>query len=148
MAVQNIFQYRTSIEQAEKFRSAIKRFDALSLIKNGVDKMIADAQLQAMQSQLIDLEKQIIQFEEEQGNSGKRIHLDSFYSLGESLIKARIDQGLTQENLASRLGMFPQQIQRYEKTKYRSCSLRKLQLLIVALGLSFEAQITLLSEAE
>jgi HTH-type transcriptional regulator/antitoxin HigA len=42
------------------------------------------------------------------------------------LIQARIAQGLSQTDLAERLGMKPQQIQRYEATEYMSASLARL----------------------
>ena len=47
--------------------------------------------------------------------------------LSETLIRARIAAGLTQAELAERLGMKPQQVQRYEASQYASASLERLQ---------------------
>ena len=43
------------------------------------------------------------------------------------LIKARISQGLSQKDLAERIGLKEQQIQRYEATDYASASLSRIK---------------------
>ena len=50
------------------------------------------------------------------------------------LIKARIAQGLSQKDLAERLGLQEQQIQRYEATDYASASLTRIKEVVSALG--------------
>ena len=50
------------------------------------------------------------------------------------LIKARIAQGLSQKDLAERLGLQEQQIQRYEATEYASASLTRIKEVVSALG--------------
>lgn len=49
--------------QVKKFRDSIQNFDSMELIRSGVNPMIADAQLHALQSQLRELEKPLEQFE-------------------------------------------------------------------------------------
>ncbi len=44
-----------------------------------------------------------------------------------TLIKARISQGLSQRDLAERLSLKEQQIQRYEATDYASASLARIK---------------------
>lgn len=46
--------------------------------------------------------------------------------LPEMLIEERQRMGLTQKQLAERMGLKEQQIQRYESTRYQSASLRRL----------------------
>jgi transcriptional regulator with XRE-family HTH domain len=53
--------------------------------------------------------------------------LNSLDALPKVLIEARIAAGLTQEDLASRLGLKPQQIQRYEASDYQTASLARLR---------------------
>jgi HTH-type transcriptional regulator/antitoxin HigA len=55
--------------------------------------------------------------------------------LPEVLIKARIAEKLTQKELAQRLGMQEQQIQRYEADRFRSASLHRLIEIAKALRL-------------
>ena len=50
------------------------------------------------------------------------------------LIKARIAQGLSQKDLAERIGLKEQQIQRYEATDYASASLNRIKEVVSALG--------------
>lgn len=47
-------------------------------------------------------------------------------ALPESLIDERKKLGLTQKELAERLGIKEQQIQRYEATRYQSASLKRI----------------------
>ena len=49
------------------------------------------------------------------------------------LIKARISQGLSQKDLAERIGLKEQQIQRYEATDYASASLSRIKEVASAL---------------
>lgn len=46
--------------------------------------------------------------------------------LPEMLIEERYRLGLTQKQIAERMGLKEQQIQRYEATKYQSASLRRI----------------------
>lgn len=57
--------------------------------------------------------------------------------LASILIKARIARGWTQRQLADRLGVAEQQVQRYESTAYRSTSLARLCDIVDALGITF-----------
>jgi transcriptional regulator with XRE-family HTH domain len=50
------------------------------------------------------------------------------------LIRARISAGLSQRELAARLGLKEQQIQRYEATNYETASLRRVLEIAAALN--------------
>ena len=56
-----------------------------------------------------------------------------------ALVKARIMRGLTQRELAQRLHLKSQQIQRYESTEYKSASLSRLAAVADVLGVGFKA---------
>jgi HTH-type transcriptional regulator/antitoxin HigA len=70
----------------------------------------------------------------------KSLPRTSLESLPRTLVEARIATGISQAELAERLGMKPQQIQRYEATSYSSASLSRVQQVARALGLKLEAQ--------
>jgi transcriptional regulator with XRE-family HTH domain len=59
------------------------------------------------------------------------------------MIRARIALGLTQKQLAERVGLKEQQIQRYEENDYASASFSRLKEIIKALGLDIEQKIFL-----
>lgn len=57
---------------------------------------------------------------------GKKVIFTYLDNLPNMLIKKRRLNGWTQEQLAEKLGIKEQQVQRYESTKYQSASLRRL----------------------
>ncbi len=71
------------------------------------------------------------------------LELDSLADLPEALIRARIAAGLTQKNLAARLGLKEQQVQRYEATRYDGVSLGRVQAVADALELQIREQVIL-----
>jgi transcriptional regulator with XRE-family HTH domain len=54
------------------------------------------------------------------------------------LIKARIAAGITQKELAAKIGVQEQQIQRYESDRYASASLARLTQVAHALEIMFD----------
>ena len=58
-------------------------------------------------------------------------------------ITARIAAGLTQRDLAERLGLKPQQIQRDEATDFAAASLGRVTAVIAALGIEVRMEIRL-----
>lgn len=61
--------------------------------------------------------------------------LEAVEDLPKALIRARIAAGMTQEGLARRLGLKPQQVQRYEATDYESATFARILKVVQALGL-------------
>jgi AcrR family transcriptional regulator len=76
----------------------------------------------------------------------KTIELDSLDALPRVLIQARIAAGLTQEDLAARLGVKPQQIQRYEASDYQAASFARLREIARLLGLRVPESVELLQK--
>ena len=68
--------------------------------------------------------------------SNKGVVLEGVEDLPKALIRARIAAGMTQEGLARRLGVKPQQVQRYEATEYESASFTRILKVVHALGLT------------
>lgn len=65
--------------------------------------------------------------------------LSSFEELPQALVQARIAAGLTQKQLAQKLGVKPQQIQRYEANGYKGVAWDTAACVAEALDLSFQA---------
>ena len=63
--------------------------------------------------------------------------------LPEALIRARIAAGLSQKELAGRLGLKEQQIQRYEARRYAGASLDRIQAVADALGMQIHERVVL-----
>ena len=72
------------------------------------------------------LSEQIREYEELKSGAVDVLKAESLDELPGILIRARIARGLTQAQLAERIGVKEQQIQRYEAEEYGSASLRRL----------------------
>lgn len=133
--ITNERQYKITRSEAEKFRKALQDFRPLNLIKDGIDPMIAEAQKRAMESQLTTLLETLDRYESLQAGEVETLESDTISSIGRQLIEARIARAFTQKELADRLGMKPQQIQRYETEEYMSANLPRLVEVADALGI-------------
>ena len=90
---------------------------------------------EAMESEAEALRTQIKRYEDlRKGRIGSR-KLDSLRELPVALIEARIVAGLTQKELARRLGVPEQQVQRWESSLYSGVGVGRLQEIADALGL-------------
>jgi transcriptional regulator with XRE-family HTH domain len=69
--------------------------------------------------------------------------VESLDDLLQSLILARVARGMTQKNLAERLGMREQQIQRYEATCYAGASMKRIMEIADQLWIAFRGKVTL-----
>jgi len=69
------------------------------------------------------------------------LELNSLKDLPEALIRARTASGLSEKQLAARLGMKDQQLQRWESTRYAGISLDRIQA--VALGVTIREEVIL-----
>src|SRR5439155_18397183 len=94
-------------------------------------------------SQLEELREQLTAYEALRRGEVSILELDSLAELPNALIQARAAVGLTQEELAGRLGLKKQQIQRYEATHYAGVSLERIQAVADALGVTIREQVLL-----
>ena len=137
--ISNERQYRITKAQAEKFSHALRETGTRSKI----DPLLQKLEIDALRSQLQDLEQELREYELLRSGQESVLTLDSFAELPRALIKARVASGLTQKELADRLGLKEQQIQRYEATDYTTASVRRLKQVIEALGLRLHADVFL-----
>jgi HTH-type transcriptional regulator / antitoxin HigA len=137
--ITNERQYRITKSQAERFRAALRDFNEIDLVKQGVDPVIIAAQRASIEQQLTELEKDIAHYESLRSGRVKRLFPSKITDIGENLIEARISQGLSQKSLAERLGMKEQQVQRYEQERYLSANLIRVAEVAEALQLDLFA---------
>lgn len=141
--IKNDRQYRITKTEAEKFAKTLAHFIAYSDKDEKMHPVHRQAQIDALQSQLDDLYAEIEEYEALKSGKYKVIELDSFEELPRALIQARIASGLSQRELAERLGLKEQQIQRYEATEYASASFERLKEIIDVLGLKIQENIVM-----
>ena len=67
--------------------------------------------------------------------------IHSLTAIGRLLIAARITNGLTQQELAERLGVSPAQVSRDERNEYRGITVDRAQLILDSLGEKLSARL-------
>lgn len=101
------------------------------------------AMRQSVESQSADLRCEVEEYETLKTRQVSVLELHSLGELPDLLIKARIARGYAQADLARLLGYKPQQIQRYEATRYHSVSFHRLLGITRALGVDLYETATL-----
>ncbi|WP_216455256.1 helix-turn-helix transcriptional regulator, partial [Arcanobacterium phocae] len=105
------------------------------------DKLRHKAHLDALESQLEEMREEVEEYEKLKAGKIDLLSLESFARLPETLIKARIIRGWTQEQLAERLGVKAQQVQRDEANLYAGASFTKLLEILKALDIEVRGEI-------
>ena len=95
--------------------------------------------MDGMQSLIDEWSEQMREYEQLKSGPAT-LEVTSLRELPAVLVKARLAAGLTQKQLAHKLGVKPQQIQRYEATRYRTITLARMQEIADALGVRVEAK--------
>ncbi|KKB84723.1 DNA-binding protein [Devosia limi DSM 17137] len=123
-------QQSVSSAQLKKLRDALN----VATARVSDQAWLKQAEINALKSQIADIEAEILEYD--LLKSGQ-VSFSKTYSLEELprvLVQARIASGMSQTDLAEKLGMKPQQIQRYEATDYSGANLGRLVEVSKALG--------------
>ena len=141
--ITNERQYKITRSEADRFRRAIGELAARQAAPEGAHPRLVQAEREAMESQLVDLQAELAEYDRLKSPDLSVISIGSFEELADGLIKARIASGLSQKALADRLGLKEQQIQRYEAERYGSASYQRLREVAGALGVRIKNDILL-----
>ena len=82
-----------------------------------------------------ELEQEIAEYDRLKSGQIDKWPLESLQDLPNVMIKARIAVGMTQKELAEKIGVQEQQIQRYEANNYRAVGFERLQEVMSALNI-------------
>jgi ribosome-binding protein aMBF1 (putative translation factor) len=137
--IRNERQYRITKAQAEKFSRALEEASA----RTSTNPLLHQLGQDAIRSQLQDLQRDLQKYELLRAGQERVLTLDSLAEFPRALVKARIAAGLTQKDLADRLGLKEQQIQRYAATEYATASVARLMRVIEALGIRVREEVLL-----
>jgi DNA-binding XRE family transcriptional regulator len=121
--IANERQYRITKSEAQKFAASLEKFEVQP--PTDLHPLLIKAQRDALVSQLEELEEDILEYETLKNSGQTGLDLENILELPNALIKARIAVGLTQKELAERLGLKEQQVQQYESTFYKSANLER-----------------------
>ena len=113
--IQNKRQYNVTKKQIETLSEAL---EAAVQETTDMDPRLYEAMMAGTRSQIDDLKEELREFEELENAS--LLHIKSSEDFARVLIHGRVARGLTQNELAEKLNLKPQQIQKYEATQYRA----------------------------
>ncbi len=132
--IQNKHQYKVTNSKLKELEQSL-----VNLADNpeGLSERLWQSQQAGVRVWIDRLTAEIAEYDGlQQGASVFKI--SSLTELPIALIKARIASGMTQKELAEKIGIQEQQIQRYEANHYDSASFERLREVFVALGMSFK----------
>ena len=141
--IKNERQYRISKTQLEKFEQVLADTDKAAQSEN-IHPLLYTALREAMQSQQDSLREELAAYEALRDGNIREFPATSFDELPRTLIMARIAAGLSQKELAERLGLKEQQVQKYEATEYTSASMARVRAVIQALGVTVKEEVALM----
>jgi DNA-binding Xre family transcriptional regulator len=139
--ITNERQYRIANAELRRFEESLVAHDD-SQPSADVDPRVHQAMRDALASEADELRAQLQRYEDLRDGKVTERSLDSLRELPVALIEARIAANLTQRQLADRLGLSEQQVQRWEATTYAGIALDRLQDVADALGVQIRETIT------
>ncbi|MDE3132748.1 MAG: helix-turn-helix transcriptional regulator [Acidobacteriota bacterium] len=131
--ITNQRQYGITKAELARFEEALTQQRA-SEPSPGVHPRLHQAMQDAMESEIVELRAQLARYDELRSGRVVQRSLTSLRELPVALIEGRIVARLTQRQLASRLGVTEQQVQRWEANEYSGVSVDRLQDIADALG--------------
>ena len=133
--IKNERQYKITRSRAHEARNALGELRRTPL-SDGLQPEMRELQLDALSGTLGDLQAELAEYDAL--HDATVIKANGIEQLPTSLIQARIACGLTQRQLAERIGVQEQAIQRYEATGYFGVSFARLVEIANALGISVD----------
>ena len=115
--IKNERQYKITRAQAARFDEALREAEVDEGGDEATHPLLLKARKDALKSQLDELVGDLREYEALKRGQFQFDRLNDVIELPEILIKARIARGLSQRELAERMGLKEQQIQRYEATR-------------------------------
>ena len=147
--ITNEREYRITKTELTRFEEGLIAHDARDprALPPNVDPGMPQLMHNAIAGQIETLRGQINHYEQLRDGHITGREITSLRELPTALIEARIAARLTQRQLAQRIGVAEQQIQRWEANDYTGVNLDRLQTIADALGVQMHETITYSSAA-
>lgn len=135
-------QYMITKAQIQKFQLAIENLEKkVPPQDNKNEQLRHQSYLASLNGEIEELSEQVEEYENLKARKIHRLECNSLEELPEALIKARIFRGLTQAQLAERLNVKEQQVQRDEANQYANSSFTKILKVQRALDIEIREQV-------
>ena len=128
--ITNERQHGITKRRISEFQAALATSEPI----DGVDPVLHEAVLASYRWQIEQMEQELARYDALKRGEIAHAEFTSLRDLPIALIEARIASGLNQAQLADRLNLAEQQIQRYEKNLYAGANLDRLQAVADALN--------------
>jgi transcriptional regulator with XRE-family HTH domain len=139
--ITNERQLQIARRDIERFQSAL----AGEMAEAGIDPLILQAQHDAAEAQLRELQSDVDDYLRLKSGDVRTFRIADLSELPRALISCRIASGMTQKDLADRLSLKEQQIQRYETQDYQGASFARIADVADAVGVEVPSELRLAS---
>ncbi len=122
--IRNELEYRTTKTAMGKLQNTLSKSDDAA---KGLESWAKESYLASIEGQVMELQEQLHEYETLKAGKIRRPKLDVIDKIPEMLVQSRISLGWSQQDLAKRLGVKPQQVQADEACSYSSASLDRVR---------------------
>ncbi len=132
--IKNDKQYQVTKNRLKEFEDTLS--EILNDSENNLGPIYRKIEEDSIRSQIAQFEKEIKEYEFLKDGQINQICIESLPNFYEALIKVRIIKGWTHAELAKRLELKEQQIQRYELCNYSTASIARINEVASALNIN------------
>jgi HTH-type transcriptional regulator / antitoxin HipB len=129
--IQNEYQYKITKSKLDGFLQTLSKLESDQAT---MPPVLAAATQNSFQTEIDKLSMELKEYEELKAGQVK-IAIRAIDDLPNALIKKRIKLGMTQKELAEKVGIKEQMIQRYESSQYGAASFQRVSEIAQALAL-------------
>lgn len=131
--IRNEDEYREARARVQQEKDRLAQYEQ-SLGNSGLSPAQARKALEPLLSFRLQLEEEIAAYERLKKTEFNELH--NFQGFGQLLVSLRIAQGLTQRELAQRLGIDESQVSRDERNEYHNIGIDRAAKILQAMGVS------------
>lgn len=131
-----------TLSHIQRFEEALKRSEEPDIQQN-VHPTSLKLRQYSFRSTIEELSAEIAEYDALRAGNHHAFVVDSLDDLPEVLVKARIAAGLTEEQLAEKVGIPVEQLDLHEEYDYQDASFTLLQHVAEVLGVRLRAEVTL-----
>jgi len=122
-------QRERTVAQIEGFRQALAK------VEEGTSRKRSKAVRGSYESMIRQLEDELREYDQLKSGELALPHVERLDQIAPFIAKIRISKGISQTELAGRLGVSKQVISRYEENDYQTVAIARLQEILDAIGI-------------
>ena len=145
--ITNQRQYDITTEWIARFQQSVAALTAQEDEGEQNTRQLRRIEVAGMLSEIETLRDQLAEYDALRSGKPATLRIDSFSEFPAALVKARIAAGLTEQQLAERLGVAVEQVERDEENDYGTASFAHVARVATTLGLKLGGEIALPARA-